>query len=172
MASKQINLGPTGQTVADNVKRLRTAQNLTYAEMSRRLNDLGHSIPELGLRRIENQQRKVDTDDLMALAHVLNTTPPTLLMPVAPEFDTIVSATSLEELPAKDIWFWLQGEPLSGHNPDVPFIGPPEFINRKVPIPEGSFLMKSLLTPKMLKSILELHQNETETDGDDSHVRD
>ena len=65
-------LGSTGLAVAANVKRLRESQNLTYAELSRRLlDDAKRHIPTLGLRHIEAQKRRVDADDLAALSSVL-----------------------------------------------------------------------------------------------------
>lgn len=118
MSSKQLDLGPTGQTVAKNVKRLRTARNLTYAEMSRRLTERGQAIPELGLRRIENEQRKVDVDDLIALAHVLNTTPDMLLMPEAPSENTPAETTSLGAINALELWNWLKDGDIPNAQPD------------------------------------------------------
>ena len=68
MAEKRNPLGPTGETLQANVIALRERQNLTYAQLSRKLKAAGRAIPELGLRRIEGGDRRVDVDDLMALA--------------------------------------------------------------------------------------------------------
>lgn len=81
MAETKIEIGPTGQTVSANVRRLREEQNLTVAALSRRLADRGRLIAPLGLRRLESGQRRVDADDLAALAVVLGTSPAALLMP-------------------------------------------------------------------------------------------
>ena len=51
--------------------RVRTAQRLGYAELARNLAKVGRPIPELGLRRIERGERRVDFDDLLALSYVL-----------------------------------------------------------------------------------------------------
>lgn len=77
----KIPLGTTGEAVRDNVTTLRKGQNLTYAEMTRRLAEIGQPIPELGLRNIERGKRKVDVDELVALSAVLGASPGALLNP-------------------------------------------------------------------------------------------
>ncbi|ATW62889.1 HTH DNA binding protein [Corynebacterium phage phi673] len=74
-------LGTAGEAVRGNVITLRKGQNLTYAEMTRRLSEIGQPIPELGLRNIERGQRKVDVDELVALSAVLGSSPAALLNP-------------------------------------------------------------------------------------------
>lgn len=118
MAGKKNELGTTGTTVAANVKRLREDQNLTYAELSRRLEAIGRPIPVLGLSRVENGTRRVDVDDLMALAVVLGVSPSALLMPGAG--DRNVDATGISEpVPAQRLWNWALGlDPLPGMSRD------------------------------------------------------
>lgn len=79
MAGKEHALGATGREVMSNLKRARG--EMAYAELSRRLATVGRPIPPLGLRRIEAGERRVDVDDLMALALVLNVSPLSLLLP-------------------------------------------------------------------------------------------
>lgn len=67
------------------VERLREAQRMPYTELSERLAALGRPIPVLGLRRIERGERRVDVDDLVALARALNVPPAVLLFPVGRE---------------------------------------------------------------------------------------
>jgi transcriptional regulator with XRE-family HTH domain len=57
--------------LAANIARVREARRLSYIELSRELSKAGRPIPELGLRRIEKGERRVDFDDLMAIAYVL-----------------------------------------------------------------------------------------------------
>ena len=76
-------LGPTGETVRANITRLRAFRRLGSTELSEKLKDLGKRISPLGLRRIENGARRVDTDDLFALAVALGVAPVTLLIPNA-----------------------------------------------------------------------------------------
>lgn len=111
MAGKKSDLGPTGQTVADNVQRLRTRLNLTYAELSRRLETAGRPIPVLGLGRIEKGERRVDADDLMALAVALEVSPLTLLMTDTDSDDKPVHATGFDApITAGQVWNWLRAD--------------------------------------------------------------
>lgn len=109
MAGKKTTIGPTGESLSANVKRLREGQNLSFAEMSRRLAACGRPIPELGLRHIERGQRKVDVDELTALAIVLKTTPAYLLIRDTANHDDPVKVTGANELPAIEVWGWLTG---------------------------------------------------------------
>ncbi|WP_231390205.1 helix-turn-helix domain-containing protein [Nocardia sp. CNY236] len=109
MAPKMNPLGPTGEAVRANVARHRKRLNLTYAELSRRLDSINRQIPVLGLSRIEAGERRVDADDLLALAVALEVSPTTLLMPDAARRDDPVSATGIEG-PAQDILGWLSLE--------------------------------------------------------------
>lgn len=65
-------IGEAGQRVARNVKRLRQQQRLSLVEVSRRLTEAGRPIARLGLSCIEKCERRVDLDDLVALANALN----------------------------------------------------------------------------------------------------
>lgn len=129
MADKRNPLAATGKTVSANVRRLREANNLGYAELARRLKATGRSIPELGLRRIEEAERRVDADDLMALAVALDVSPLTLLMPPTNSADdAIITATGT--VTAGRLWRWLAAEaPLTGGTPSEVF----GFIWRSVP---------------------------------------
>lgn len=117
MAGKKSDLGPIGVNVQRRVRVLREARRLTYAELSRQLADLGRDIPPLGLRRIESGDRKVDVDDLAALAIALNVSPLALLLPIAD--GPIVSRG--DSFPASVIWDWgTGGKPLQfEHSPEA-----------------------------------------------------
>lgn len=111
MAAQKNPLGPTGNTVRENIKRLREAHNLTYAELSRRLEKAGRGIPTLGLSRIEEGERRVDSDDLMALAAVLGVNPNALLLPLSPGPSDLVDVTGAHrQLRAEEAWGWARGE--------------------------------------------------------------
>ena len=110
---KSIQPGPIGVAVAHNVEKLRESQNLSYAELSRRLTELGRPIAPLGLTRIRDLQRRVDVDDLVALALALDVSPATLLLPDPPVSATNGSAPVTEggdEYPLRQIWSWLIAE--------------------------------------------------------------
>lgn len=114
MAEKRNPLGATGETVRANVRRLRKARNLGYAELARRLKATGRGIPELGLRRIEEGRRRVDADDLVALALALDVSPIALLMPLTVEADDVVSLET-NRVTARQLWRWLTADmPLTG----------------------------------------------------------
>lgn len=82
MADDQKNpLGPVGNALASNLARIRDAQRLTYVALAERLADAGRPIAVLGLRRIEKGERRVDADDLLALAQALGIHPVDLLVP-------------------------------------------------------------------------------------------
>jgi transcriptional regulator with XRE-family HTH domain len=113
MVQKRIPLGPTGETVRARVSQLREEQNLSYTELARRCEDVGRSIPVLGLRRIEAGARRVDVDDVMALAAALDVPPATLLMPdtTGKEWDTTVVETTGQPdgVTLEQLWAWLRG---------------------------------------------------------------
>jgi transcriptional regulator with XRE-family HTH domain len=103
-------LGPTGLTVANKVAMLRARSGISYAELSRRLTRIGRPIAVLGLRRIEAGDRRVDSDDLVALAAAFGVSPITLLMPDVPAGDTEVTATGVGSHPAGELWAWLRAD--------------------------------------------------------------
>jgi transcriptional regulator with XRE-family HTH domain len=111
MSGKKMDLGPIGEHVATAVKRLREHRRLTYADLSRRLDDLGRPIPPLGIRRMEAGERRIDVDDLVALALVLEVGPLAILLPNEPS--AVVPGG--EEYPRHRIWEWGIGQwPLWG----------------------------------------------------------
>lgn len=99
-------LGPTGETVRHNIRRLRTDARMPLTELSADLGEAGRPIPVLGVRRIEDGTRRVDVDDLVAIAAALGVSPITLLMPVA-DADETVTATTVGELSAHQLLSWL-----------------------------------------------------------------
>lgn len=105
MAEKKNPLGPIGEIAQANVARLRDEQKLTYAELSRRLDDLGRPIAHLGLRRIEAGERRIDVDDLVALAVALNVSPLALMLPTE---DSKLTPNG-QAYRMRDIWQWGQG---------------------------------------------------------------
>lgn len=82
---------------------------LSYAEMSRRLEDAGREIPPLGLRRLEAGERKVDVDDLFAIAFVLDVSPMRLLLPGVQSSAIACEATGLGRRSTEELWLWALG---------------------------------------------------------------
>lgn len=101
--------GPTGHTVAENVKRLREHRGLTIYALSGALDKAGRPITPSAIAKIEKQQRQVTVDDLSALASVLRVSPMALLMPWALTADTPVEMTGTRPARAREAWQWADG---------------------------------------------------------------
>ncbi|WP_205754732.1 helix-turn-helix domain-containing protein [Pseudarthrobacter sp. NamE5] len=113
MSDKKNPLGPTGETVRRNFVRLRGG--MQYKELAERLAKIGRPIPALGLRRIEAGERRVDADDLVALAVAFDVSPLTLLLPADGAFDLASPMTGVpdREVAHNTQWSWALGrEPL------------------------------------------------------------
>lgn len=106
MAGKKSDLGPIGENVAQAVRRFREMRRFGYADLSRKLAQYGREIPPLGLRRIESGERRVDADDLAALAVALNVSPLALLLPME---DSRVLPADEDAHPSEEIWRWGRG---------------------------------------------------------------
>lgn len=109
----ELSLGPTGWAVADALRFYRTDQGLTYKELNERLVENGKEIPTLGLRRIEARARRVDVDELIALAYALDVSPIDMLTRV-PEHARVPNHQIATSLPA-DVSFgelaaWIRGQ--------------------------------------------------------------
>ena len=100
---EQVRVGPAGRTLAANIKRIREAQRLTFVEVAKRLEDIGRPIAVLGLRRIEKGERRVDADDLLALAAVLGVHTVDLLVPPEAVATSIRAASPDDVLPAVQV---------------------------------------------------------------------
>lgn len=107
MSGKKTTVKQSGETVATNIARLRTSRNISFAQLSRTLAELGCEIPELGLRNIEKFKRRIDVDELIALAVALETNPAFLLMPFSENANEVVESTANGESKAGDLWAWL-----------------------------------------------------------------
>lgn len=116
-AAARNPLGPVGRYVIENLKLLREERKLTYTELSARLEEIGRPIPTLGLSRIENGKRRVDADDLVALALALGVNPSALLLPRDGSADDEIELSPVTRHLARIVWQWADGhEPLPEHN--------------------------------------------------------
>ncbi|WP_208861744.1 helix-turn-helix domain-containing protein [Mycobacteroides salmoniphilum] len=106
--AKKNPLGATGKTVADNIKRLRG--DTAYTKLADRLEEIGRPIPTLGLRKIERYERRVDADDLVALAIALEVSPVTLLTPHTGSDPEVRVELNGVEMPVAYLWDWLRGD--------------------------------------------------------------
>lgn len=115
MPGIKSELGLTALVVAANVRRHRERMGLGFAQLSRELSSAGRDIPPLGLGRIEAGERRVDVDELTALAATFGVCPATLLMPDTETAEAIVQLTGVEKGQAQRLWSWLTGSyPLQG----------------------------------------------------------
>lgn len=114
MGTNAVQRGPTADTVAVNVKRLRDDLNLGLRALAARLANAGRPLTHTALDKIERGTRRVDVDDLMALAVALEVSPATLLMPevtTAEWDDAEVETTGLPKgTTAELLWGWLTAQ--------------------------------------------------------------
>ena len=105
--------------VAANLRRIRQERGLSYAELARRLAALGHPILDTGILKIEKGGRRVDVDDLVALALALDTTPNRLLLPHMdiPDVTADCALTPSVTRDPREIWAWATGETPPGRAP-------------------------------------------------------
>lgn len=116
MTEEQRRRGPaatqvqhTGDHVRKNVERLRKANDWTMFDLAKRLKKAGRPIPQSGISRIESGERRVDVDDLTALAVVFGVSPAALLVPFTHLPTDPVEITGAGQVPAFAAWKWATG---------------------------------------------------------------
>jgi transcriptional regulator with XRE-family HTH domain len=126
MGTNAVLRDATAEAVGANVRRLRTDQNLGLRALAKKLEDAGRPLLYSAVDQIEKGKRRVDVDDLMALAVALGVSPVTLLMPavdsVSPQDD--VSATAVPTpVTAEHLWGWLTAKYPLGDMSRLAFAG-------------------------------------------------
>lgn len=109
MAEKRIEPGPLANQVARSISRIREDRRITYAELSERLAAAGRTIPVLGLSRIERGDRRIDLDDLVAIANALRVPPIWLLFPLGRD-EPDVEVLPGVRVPAEAALAWFTGD--------------------------------------------------------------
>lgn len=107
---KQPEVGPIGHHLIDAVEELRALRGLSYRRLSEELERVGRPIFRLGLSRLAKGDRRVDVDELVALAVVLGVNPSALLFPRHVQADDVVRLTSTVEQRASVVWGWADGK--------------------------------------------------------------
>lgn len=107
---RAIEVGPTGQTVATNIARLRDRNGMTTRQLSGALDRAGRAIPASGITRMEKGERVVTVDELVALAAVFGVSPVTLLLPAVKPAGGDVSVTGLPAVQWETAWRWMHGQ--------------------------------------------------------------
>jgi hypothetical protein len=126
-------LGPTGETVRKNIRTVRENLGMAVTELSAKLADIGRPIPPLGIHRIEGGERRVDVDDLMAIAVALRTSPIGLLMPeTSTKNDGVEFTGRSRPCSADQVWLWLCADEF-GFYPPGEFESPEAFLRRTWP---------------------------------------
>ncbi|MFI7009982.1 helix-turn-helix domain-containing protein [Streptomyces sp. NPDC050145] len=96
--------------MAENLVRLRKARGFTVRGLGEALTKTGRSVPDASaISSIENGKRRVDVDDLVALAAALGVSPLALLLPSALSPDDMVEVTGVGAVRAADVWAWAAG---------------------------------------------------------------
>src|SRR5215469_15370529 len=106
---KSPPIGPIGQNVVRNVEDLRRSRGLSLRELSDRLAAIGRPILSTVLHRLGQGKRRVDADDLVALALVLGVNPSALLLDRdAHDNDMIELAPEVRQR-SYAVWKWVDG---------------------------------------------------------------
>lgn len=112
MGTNAVQRDATAETVSANVKRLRTQQNLGLRTLSKKLGEVGRPLGHSAIDQIEKGTRRVDVDDLVALAAALGVSPITLLMPGMPgaNIPAEMVAAPGDPVSAGLWWQWLRAD--------------------------------------------------------------
>lgn len=109
MATNAVLPGPTSKRVSENIERLRKLRGLSQAQLANKLTKAGRPMLDTAISKIERGTRRVDVDDLVALALALNVSPAALLMPEAANSQKI-ALTGEISLASQTAWLWAVGD--------------------------------------------------------------
>ncbi|MEU3287807.1 helix-turn-helix domain-containing protein [Streptomyces longwoodensis] len=107
---KKNPLGPSGERLRLNIARVREARGMSKKDLSEKVAALGRPIPPLGISRLEAGTRRVDVDDLIALALALRVSVNALLLPRDGDGTESVELTDSVSLTAAEAWQWADGD--------------------------------------------------------------
>ena len=99
--------GLTNSYVAQNIRQVRQSIGMDLRTLSEKLTEAGRKLSVSGVSKVELGDRRVDVDDLTAIAYALGTTPAALLAPPAGDsaFTGVPAGHTTEEVQA-----WLGGD--------------------------------------------------------------
>jgi transcriptional regulator with XRE-family HTH domain len=107
---RAVETGPTGETVAANLTRLRKARGFSTRQLSAAMEAAGRPISPSGILRMEKADRHVTSDDLVAFAAVFNVSPAALLLPLRDSGAEALPITGAGRVPADVAWAWMSNE--------------------------------------------------------------
>lgn len=110
MANRALELGPVGERVAAHVARVRTRKGWDQKQLSERLAAIGRPMSPSVISKIEQGDRRVDVDDLIALAVALDVYVAGLLLPLDDSPESIIDLAPGHSVAADVAWAWLSGE--------------------------------------------------------------
>jgi transcriptional regulator with XRE-family HTH domain len=112
MGTNPVQRDATAETVSANVKRLRKDRNLGLRSLANKLAEAGRPLGHSAVDQIEKGTRRVDVDDLIALAAALDVSPITLLVPLVPGVDNSAEMLSVanDNLSVSRLWLWLRAD--------------------------------------------------------------
>lgn len=109
MGTQKIQKGPTAERVRTNIAALREDRKLTVAQLAGRMGKLGRPMQPSAVSKVEQGDRRVDVDDLVAFALALEVNPNVLLMPLD-DGPATVEVTPNLAVPWYALWRWASGE--------------------------------------------------------------
>lgn len=122
MGSSAVERGAVAEAVAANVRAVRERRGMSQQQLAARMGDLGRPIQASTVAKVESGSRRVDVDDLAALAVALNVPLARLMVPDV-ELDESVFVVPAVPVPAWIAWGWANGEQ-SLHPDDEPWNDP------------------------------------------------
>ncbi|MBJ8344825.1 helix-turn-helix domain-containing protein [Antrihabitans sp. YC2-6] len=122
MATRKVEIGPSGETARANIARIRRDRGITLRELSQQMSEGDRPLSYPTLSQIETGARRIDVDDLVALAIALDVSPNTLLIPQAENLDDEVTLTNAQSISLKDAWYFFMGmRSLHGRSGNIDF---------------------------------------------------
>lgn len=109
MATNAVLPGPTMRRVSENIERLRKLRGLSQAQLALRLTKIGRPMLDTAVSKMERGSRRIDVDDLVALAIALNVSPVAILMPATADLEK-VSLTDTFSVSSQVAWLWAAGD--------------------------------------------------------------
>ncbi|HEU0257534.1 MAG TPA: helix-turn-helix transcriptional regulator [Microbacteriaceae bacterium] len=109
MGTERVRGNPAGVTqehVAANLRAARQAIGMDVRTAARLMTEAGRKLAASSISKIENGDRRVDVDDLTALAYILRTTPAALLTPPS---EAVTLTGVPESFLAEEIQAWIAG---------------------------------------------------------------
>lgn len=104
------DIGDIGKRLGERVRIVRKERELTQEQLSATLATLGRPMPTASIGRLESGDRRIDVDDLMALAYALNVSPISLLLPFTDRPDERFTPAGVgREMAAVEGWMWAVG---------------------------------------------------------------